>query len=97
MVSTQEAFVKRIWPFGQCLYDVEEDILYLSVGSPRPSWTFEVEPGVLVRRDPTTREVTGLTLMDLKRFAKEDLLPRLQSLGLPDVLIQHLRTCPYHS
>lgn len=47
-------------------YDQEEDILYLSIGEPRPSITKEIEEGILIREDIKTGELTGVTILDYK-------------------------------
>lgn len=47
-------------------YDTEEDILYLSIGEPKPSVTEEIEEGILIRKDIATGEITGVTILDYK-------------------------------
>ena len=32
-------------------YDEEDDVLYLSIGNPKPSITEETEEGILIRKD----------------------------------------------
>jgi uncharacterized protein YuzE len=49
-------------------YDKEADVAYLSFGNPRPSVTEELNDYVLVRRDPTTCEITGLTITNFNRY-----------------------------
>jgi len=52
-------------------YDRTADVLYLSVGRPKKSLSREVEDGVLLRFDPKSREITGLTILDFEaRFQK---------------------------
>ncbi len=46
-------------------YDREADVLYLSVGSPRPAVGVDVGEGLVVRYDETTGEIVGLTVTDL--------------------------------
>ena len=54
-------------------YDEEEDILYLSIGEPRPSITEEIEEGVLIRKDISTKEITGVTILDyMDRINKKE-------------------------
>lgn len=54
-------------------YDEKEDILYLSIGEPKPSITEEIEEGILLRRDIETRKITGLTILDyLDRINKKE-------------------------
>ena len=52
-------------------FDRDADILYLSVGKPRPAISREVGEDILVRVDPTSRRVVGCTILNLtKRFGK---------------------------
>ena len=46
-------------------YDSEADVLYLSVGSPRPAVGVDVGEGLVVRYDEATGEIVGLTVMGL--------------------------------
>jgi len=53
------------------LFDREADILYLSVGKPRPALSKEVGDDIVVRLDPKTHRVVGCTILNLtKRFGK---------------------------
>ena len=53
-------------------YDDEADVLYISIGEPKPAEGIDVGEGTIVRIDPKTREVTGLTIIGLsKRVLKE--------------------------
>lgn len=52
-------------------FDRDADILYLSVGKPRPGIAKEVGDDILVRVDPKSRKVVGCTILNLtKRFNK---------------------------
>ncbi len=52
-------------------FDREADILYLSVGKPRPALSKEMGDDIVVRVDPKTRRVVGCTILNLtKRFRK---------------------------
>lgn len=54
-------------------YDRDSDILYLSIGKPRSAISREVGDDVLVRVDPATGEVIGLTVMNLSaRYSDMD-------------------------
>lgn len=44
-------------------YDKKHDILYISVGDPRPSYSDEILPGVFLRRDLDTDEISGVTIL----------------------------------
>ena len=47
-------------------YDEESDVLYISLGKPRPGIVLEDDNGRLIRIDPKTNEMIGITLLDLK-------------------------------
>ena len=49
----------------QLFYDAEGDVLYLSIGEPRPAISQEVGDDVLLRIDPDTGEIVGLTVLNL--------------------------------
>lgn len=48
----------------QVSYDDRADVLYISFGDPRPGIATEVNDGDLVRVDPFTDEIVGITLLD---------------------------------
>ena len=53
-------------------YDVEADVLYLSVGEPRPAIGVDIGEGMVLRYDEAAKEVVGLTLIGLRaRILKE--------------------------
>ncbi len=47
-------------------YDEEADVLYISVGKPRPAVGVDMGEGVIVRWDEHKREVVGLTILGLR-------------------------------
>jgi len=47
-------------------YDEEADVLYLSMGEPRPAVGMDIGEGVVVRYDEARKEVVGLTLIGLR-------------------------------
>ena len=47
-------------------YDEEADVLYLSVGEPRPATGVDIGEGVVVRYDEERKEVVGLTVVGLR-------------------------------
>ncbi|MEP0763334.1 MAG: DUF2283 domain-containing protein [Chloroflexota bacterium] len=58
----------------QLFYDAEGDVLYLSIGEPRPAISQEVGDDVLLRIDPDTGEIVGLTVLNLSsRFGSAQL------------------------
>lgn len=53
-------------------YDEEADVLYLSLGEPRPAIGVDIGDGVILRYDEAAREVVGLTLIGLRaRLVRE--------------------------
>jgi len=59
----------------QLSYDREADVLYLSIGAPRPAVSREVGDDVLLRVDPDTGAVVGLTVLNLSTRNDLDSLP----------------------
>ena len=57
-------------------YDEEADVLYISVGKPRPALGVDIGEGVIVRWDEQTREVVGLTIIGLRARLAEGLEQR---------------------
>jgi uncharacterized protein YuzE len=47
-----------------CVYDHEADVLYLAIEKPIPAICEQPIEGVLVRIDPETKQVVGLTILD---------------------------------
>lgn len=47
-------------------YDEEADVLYISIGKPRPALGVDIGEGVVLRYDEAAREVVGLTLIGLR-------------------------------
>lgn len=62
-----EASVARQIGRLDVMYDEEVDVLYLSIGEPRPAHSSEVRDGLLVDRDPVTAEVMGVTVLDYEQ------------------------------
>jgi uncharacterized protein YuzE len=54
-------------------FDAKSDVLYFSFGEPTEAISVELDNGLIVRMDPETDEVVGVTVVDfLKRFAGKD-------------------------
>ena len=64
----------------QLAYDREADVLYLSVGDPRPAVSREIGDDVLLRVDPDSGEVVGLTILNLSTREDYGSLPLTLSL-----------------
>jgi uncharacterized protein YuzE len=47
-------------------YDEDADILYLSMGSPRPAVGVDIGDGVILRYDEAANEVIGVTLLGVR-------------------------------
>lgn len=47
-------------------YDEEADVLYLSVGEPKPAVGVDIGEGVIARYDEENKEVVGVTLIGLR-------------------------------
>ncbi|MBI4492371.1 MAG: DUF2283 domain-containing protein [Chloroflexi bacterium] len=47
-------------------YDEDADVLYLSIGEPRPAVGVDIGEGVVLRFDEARKEVVGLTLLGLR-------------------------------
>ena len=53
-------------------YDEEADVLYISIGKPKPSESIDIGEGTIIRFNPKTKEITGITLTNLsKRITKK--------------------------
>ncbi|MBZ0316059.1 MAG: DUF2283 domain-containing protein [Anaerolineae bacterium] len=59
----------------QLAYDREADVLYLSVGNPRPAISREIGDDVLLRIDAETGQVVGITVLNLSTRASLEQLP----------------------
>jgi uncharacterized protein YuzE len=49
-------------------YDKDADVAYLSFGKPLPSVSEEVDDHVLVRRDPKTNKIRGVTITSFSHY-----------------------------
>ena len=45
-------------------YDKDADVLYITEGKPRQTIGEIMDDGVIVRRDPKTKEILGFTIVD---------------------------------
>lgn len=59
----------------QIAYDREADVLYLTVGEPRPAISREIGDDVLLRVDAETGEVVGMTILNLSTRDSLEKLP----------------------
>lgn len=54
-------------------YDEEGDVLYISVGEPRPAVTIDLGESMLARYDEKKKEVVGITILNVRRRLLEGL------------------------
>ena len=54
-------------------YDEDADVLYISVGEPKPAVGVDIGDGVVVRWDDKNKEVVGLTIIGLRARLSETL------------------------
>ncbi|WP_413780315.1 DUF2283 domain-containing protein [Anaeroselena agilis] len=54
-------------------YDTEHDILYVSLGTPRPSYCSRDVDGILIRNSFNDGRFSGVTIMDFSKRTKEQL------------------------
>lgn len=59
-------------------YHKDADVFYLSFGEPKSSITEELDDYVLIRRDPQTHEITGITITNLTDYFAEKREMRLE-------------------
>ena len=51
----------------QFQYDMKADVLYLSVGKPRKAKTVELTEDFILRLQPKTAQVIGITIVDFSK------------------------------
>ena len=54
-------------------YDEEADVLYISIGPPKPALGVDVGDGLIVRYDEDTNEIVGVTIIGLRERAEDEL------------------------
>lgn len=57
-------------------YDEEADVLYISIGEPRPAVTVDLGVGVLARYNEAKKELVGITLVGMRARLLEGLSAR---------------------
>jgi uncharacterized protein YuzE len=53
-------------------YDEEADVLYVSFGKPRKAEGIDIGDGTILRVDPETGQIVGITILDFKKRTGED-------------------------
>ena len=51
-------------------YDREADVLYISFGESKPAEGIDIGDGTILRIDPKTEEVVGLTILNFSKRAE---------------------------
>jgi uncharacterized protein YuzE len=54
-------------------YDHDADVLYLSVGEPRPALGIDIGDGIVLRYDEANSEVVGMTVIGLRARLQQGL------------------------
>jgi uncharacterized protein YuzE len=81
----------------QIRYDDSTDVLYVSIGDPRPAVTREDEDEetLLIRKDPQTGETVGVTVLEYYgHFRGIPDLTWLEKKGLPTEVVTYLAKRP---
>lgn len=52
-------------------YDKENDVLYISLGNPVPSFGEEDDEGIIIRKSKDTHELSGVTIIKYKYRIKK--------------------------
>jgi uncharacterized protein YuzE len=48
-------------------YDAEADVLYISFGEPKPAEGLDIGDSTILRVNPETEEIVGLTIFDFSK------------------------------
>lgn len=67
-------------------YDNEADVLYASLGKPKPAKSIDKENGIILRVDPNSGEYIGFTIINYmarKSSGKLKKVPHFHNLELP--------------
>ena len=54
-------------------YDEEADVLYLSIGDPKPAVGVDIGEGIVVRYDESEKQIIGITLTGLRERVLKNL------------------------
>ena len=57
-------------------YDEKADVLYVSFGKPRKAEGIDIGDGTILRVDPDTGEVIGITLLNFKKRTSDSEVDR---------------------
>ena len=68
-------------------YDKNGDVLYMTIGKPKEAVSIEEPEDILVRVDPKTKEVVGLTILNFSKHFAGGRVGKLEATPVP------LRAC----
>ena len=54
-------------------YDEDADVLYLSIGEPKPAVGVDIGEGIVVRYDESEKQIIGITLTGLRERVLKNL------------------------
>ena len=75
-------------------YDEDADVLYVAISKPQSADTFDAGHGLLLRKNPLTKEIIGVTILHYDLFRKLRDLSWLDELDLPPKLRDYLLERP---
>ena len=52
-------------------YDAGADVLYVSFGAPIPAYGLEIGNGIVLRLNPVTDELAGITIVDYSKVGNK--------------------------
>jgi uncharacterized protein YuzE len=58
-------------------YDKEADVLYASVGEPKPAKSVDYKNGIVIRIDPHSGKYIGFTIIDYMKRKKRGMIKRI--------------------
>ncbi|MGB9612692.1 MAG: DUF2283 domain-containing protein [Candidatus Margulisiibacteriota bacterium] len=64
-------------------YDKSGDVLYMTIGKPREAISIEEPEDILVRIDPKTKEVVGLTILNFSKHFAGGRTGKLEAAPIP--------------
>ena len=68
-------------------YDEEADVLYISIGKPKPSIGIDIGSGLTVFYDEETNEIVGITIIGIRENASHEL-----SQPIPPEFLQYMKS-----
>jgi len=76
-------------------YDGGGDVLYVSIGEPKAAVTQAAKNGLLIRSDPRTHQVVGITILDYEnKFRRLADISWIEGQSLPEEVVKFLKRRP---